>query len=235
MVGESIATPFRPTTPDTEAAEPELIPPDRLNTLADGVFAIAMTLLVLELGVPVATADNGELTELLVEMLPEFLIYGLSFLVLGVFWLVHSMIFEAIERSDTTLVWLNIVYLMFVALIPFSTALIGEQGAMTATALFYGANMLVLFFLGWATWSYATSGQLNVAGNVDPELVRGVKTMGLVYFGVFAVPLVLAFISPASSMIIYAIIVMAFIGFTVIGRGEAVTVWRMRHHSRPRT
>ena len=86
-------------------------PTNRLEALADGVFAIVMTLLVLELGVPVvAEATNAEIGEALAEMWPEFLIYALSFLVLGAFWLMHKMMFESIVMSDPPLTWLNVVF-----------------------------------------------------------------------------------------------------------------------------
>ncbi len=106
------------------AAGPEASP-GRLLALADGVFAIAMTLLVLELGVEgiAKTANNAEVVHGLLEMWPKFLIYGLSFLILGIFRVIHQSIFDAIKRYDTTLIWLNILFLMFVALVPFSTAL----------------------------------------------------------------------------------------------------------------
>ena len=227
MAGERAAEPPGPEVPGARSVEQELVAPDRLNTLADGVFAIVMTLLVFKLGVPAAQSGK-ELSQLLGDMWPEFLMYALSFMVLGIFWLVHHMIFSVIVRSDSTLVWLNIVFLMFAALIPFSTALIGEHGATTITALFYGSNMLALFFMGWATWTYVTSGRSNLASDLDEAAVRGVKTMGLVYFAAFTVPLALAFISPIVSMIIYGLIVLVFIGFTVLGRGEAIVVWPPR-------
>jgi uncharacterized membrane protein len=204
-------------------------PPDRLNTLADGVFAIAMTVLVLQLGVPVATGDD-RLGDLLLGLWPDLLMYALSFLVLGVFWLVHHMIFRVIVGSDSTLVWLNIVFLMFAALIPFATALIGEHGAETGTALFYGGNMLALFFIGWAMWIYGTSDRANLSSELDRGVVRGARTMGLIYFAVFAVPLGLAFVSPVVSMVIYGLIVVVFIGFTLIGRDEAITIWGAARH-----
>ena len=185
-----------------------------------------MTLLVLELGVPVVTEESVALGELLLEMWPEFLMYVLGFLVLGVYWLIHHMIFDAIERYDTTLAWLNIVFLMFSALIPFSTALVVEHGATTATALAYGLNMLALFVMGWAMWTYATTRGDLTGDRVDADLAQGARTMGLVYFIALLVPLLLAVVVPVASMLVFAAIVLAFIGFTVAGRWETVTVWR---------
>ena len=219
-VGEATAT----------VDEPPPIPASRLSALADGVFAIAMTLLVLELAVPVVAAE--ELAEALREMWDEFLMYGLSFLVLGVYWLIHHMVFDSIRRYDPTLVWLNILYLMFAALIPFSTALVVEHGAVTTTAALYGANMLALFIAGWAMWTYATSRHRLVADDIDEAIVQGGRRMGLVYFAVLAVPLALAIVSPVASMVVYSAVVAVFIGFTIVGRWEAVTIG---HRSRNRT
>ena len=97
-----------------------------------------MTLLVFGLAVPLAT-DGQDLAAELAEMWPEFLIYVLSFLVLGVFWLVHHLIFDTVQRYDTTLIWLNIVFLMLASLVPFSTRLFIEHGAVTVIAVVYGA------------------------------------------------------------------------------------------------
>jgi uncharacterized membrane protein len=201
--------------------------PERLQTLADGVFAIVMTLLVFRLGVPAADeiSGNAELVEALGRMWPEFLIYVLSFLVLGVFWLIHHMIFESIGKTDTTLVWLNIVFLMFAALIPFTTALVGEHGAEPITALVYGLNMLLIFDMGWATFSYVTRNRRLQAGQPNAELERGARRMGLVYTLCMVPALAISFVSPTVAFVVYGTIVVAFIGFTVVGWWEVVTVW----------
>jgi len=80
--------------PPTEPQPPRPVGTQRLVALADGVFAIAMTLLVLELSVPVVSEEGEGLGERLSEMWPEFLMYALGFLVLGVYWLIHHMIFD---------------------------------------------------------------------------------------------------------------------------------------------
>lgn len=202
------------------AEERPPVSPVRLNALADGVFAIAMTLLVLELGVPIVSADL--LGDALAEMWPEFVMYALSFLVLGVYWLIHHMIYESIERYDPTLAWLNVGYLMFAALIPFATALIVEHGALTATALTYGINLLALFLLGWAMWTYAVTRGMT-AGHIDEEFAQRARAMGLVYVGLLVVALLVAFVSAMAAMVVYAAVVLAFVGFTAAGRWEAVT------------
>lgn len=215
---------------NTPRHEDPAVSPQRLQALADGVFAIVMTLLVFELGVPLVadTREGDGLGAALRDMWPEFLGYVLSFLVLGVFWLMHHMIFDAIKRYDTTLVWLNIVFLMFAAFIPFSTALFGEHGATTITAIVYGLNMLLVFDLGWAIWVYATSGYRLVEADLDPDLVHGGRVMGGVYTLIMVPPLLIAIAFPVVSFVLYGFVVAAFIVATMLGRGEVVTIWPTR-------
>jgi len=198
--------------------------PERLRTLADGVFAIVMTLLVLELGVEeiAKTSANKELIHGLLEMWPRFLIYGLSFLILGIFWVIHHVLFDAIKRNDTPLIWLNILFLMFVALIPFSTSLFGKFGAKQITALIYGVNMLLLFNSGWAIWAYATGKHRLVDSDLDPSLIRAGSLMGLVYTLILIPAIGISFIKPIISFYIYIFIVVVFIISTALGRGEIV-------------
>lgn len=199
---------------------------ERLRTLADGVFAIVMTLLVLELSVPVikGSSGNSELLHKLAEMWPEFLIYGLSFMILGVFWVIHHSLYADVKRYDTTLVWLNIVFLMFVSLIPFSTALVGKNGFITVTAVIYGINMLLLFDLGWATFTFITGKRRLVGEDYDPKVIKGGKLMGLVYTMIMVPAIAIAFALPKVSFLIYALFVLAFIFITILGRGEVAMI-----------
>ncbi len=197
---------------------------NRLMALTDGVFAIAMTILVLELGVPTASeaTTDSALGQMLGEMWPDFLMYGLSFLLLGMFWLMHHAVFDNVIQYDFTLQWLNIAYLLFAALIPFTTVLFGEHGATQWTALLYGLNMLVVVAAGWGLWSYVSTGHRLVRPDLDPTLIRDGRRMGYVYAGVMAIPIILAFVSPTASFILYGLIVLGFFLATVTGQWETV-------------
>ncbi len=203
-----------------------IISPERLSTLADGVFAIVMTLLVLELSVPAVKgmANNADLLHKLGEMWPEFLIYALSFMILGVFWVIHHSVFSLVKMYDTTLVWLNIIFLMFVSLIPFSTALTGKNGFITVTAVIYGINMLLLFNLGWAIWAFSTGKRGLVDESIDRNLIKGGKLMGVVYTVIMMLAISVAFINPKAAFSIYGVFVLAFIIFTLLGRGEVAMI-----------
>ncbi len=209
--------------PRFETAE---IATDRLVTLTDGVFAIAMTILVLELAIPGTErlVTDAELGELLLEGWADFLIYGLSFLVLGMFWMMHHAIFDAVTHYDFALQWLNITFLLFACLIPFSTALFGEHGTTRTTALVYGFNMLMIFGSLWALWAYATRGKRLVSSELDPQMLRGANLMGGLYALLILIPILLAFVSPIASFAFYGVVVFGFFISTALGRWDMVMV-----------
>src|SRR6187549_1393686 len=98
---------------------------DRLETLTDGVFAIVMTLLVFDLRPPnpAYVSDEAAMMREIAQLLPSFASYLISFIILGVYWVGHHSQFQYIRRGDQMLLWLNIVFLMCVALVPFSAGL----------------------------------------------------------------------------------------------------------------
>src|SRR5215467_11321844 len=99
---------------------------DRLAALSDGIFAVAMTLLVLNLHVPVSSALASEhaVWELLVRLWPSLLAYGMSFLTLGIFWVGQQTQLDRFARSDRWLTWIHLAFLLAVTLMPFSTGLL---------------------------------------------------------------------------------------------------------------
>lgn len=198
----------------------------RLETLADGVFAIVMTLLVLELAVPaVAHGDDSALAEALREMIPDFLIYVLSFMVLGAFWLIQKMMFESFVTADPPITWIHMVFLMAIALLPFSTALVGEHGAVTTTAVFYGGNVTLAFALLWTMWLYATGHRRLVGDDLDRTLITGGSRMGVAYMLVLGTAALVSVWAPLAAFVVYAVFVGTIIVATMLGRWEAVMVW----------
>jgi uncharacterized membrane protein len=145
-------------------------------------------------------------------------------MILGIFWVIHHTLFQDVKRYDTTLVWLNILFLMFVSLIPFSTALVGKNGFMKVTAVIYGINMLLLFNLGWAIFAFTTGKRRLLGEDYDPKVVKGGRLMGLVYTLIMVPAIAIAFVNPRVSFIIYALFVVAFIVFTMLGKGEVAMV-----------
>ena len=207
-----------------ERLKARIISPYRILALTDGVYAIVMTILVLELSVPIVigTAVNKEVSHGLLEMWPEFLIYGLSFFVLGVFWLMHHFIFDNVKQYDAALIWINIFFLMCTGLIPFSTALFGVYGAVRITAIVYGTNMFLGFLGLWALWLYATVNHRLVDADLEQDLVKGGNLMAIAYLVFILIALGIAFVNPVISFILYFLIVVGVIILTAIGKTELV-------------
>ena len=124
---------------------------ERLNALSDGVFAIAMTLLVLELHLPASEAIVSEagLQQALRETAPAFAAYFLGFLTLGIFWMGQQALLARLERSDRTMSWLQIFFLSIVSLMPFATSVLaGHMGLRTAIGLYWVVLALLGLTLG---------------------------------------------------------------------------------------
>jgi uncharacterized membrane protein len=130
----------------SSAGAPEPLSVNRSEALSDGIYAVAMTLLVIELKLPDAPALHaaGDVFNGLVALLPKVWAWGLSFFVLSLFWIGHHRVFNHVRYVDATLLLWNLVQLACVSLMPFSSALIGEAGNSLAAQIVYSANMASL-------------------------------------------------------------------------------------------
>jgi TMEM175 potassium channel family protein len=115
---------------------------DRLLALADGVFAIAITILVLDIRVPPDLAAP-ELPVRVADLIPEFISYAISFAVIAIYWQAQRETFEDIERHDGVLTWMAFAFLMAIAFLPFPTLLIGEYLTQQISVVFYAADAAV--------------------------------------------------------------------------------------------
>ena len=149
--------------------------PNRLVALTDGVFAIVMTLLVLEITLPEITQPTlqAELPRKLLELWPKLYHYAIGFITLGVFWGYHHLAFHSIKRSDMALVWLNIVFLMFVALIPFSASIqVWGPQQVQVSQVINMLNSALPVAMALIIWSYATGKHRLVDSDISPRFVK---------------------------------------------------------------
>jgi uncharacterized membrane protein len=174
---------------------------NRLSALSDGVFAVAMTLLVLDLKAPAAEAIHSEhdLGQALLLLAPRLLAYLMSFMTLGIFWNGQQSQFNHLERSDRDLTWIHIAFLAAVSLVPFSTALLAELITFRLALLVYWANILLLGVVLFASLTRAQRAGLLKA-DVPPDLIRVQCRRILVYQLLYAFGAVLCFWSPAASL-----------------------------------
>lgn len=176
----------------------------RIETLADGIFAIAMTLLVLTLEVPnfPDPVTNTTIFNFLISTIPQFFVYGMSFVLLAVFWRINHREFNRIEKSDGILLRITIIWLMFVVLVPFSTSLIGDYGNLQVPELFFHFNMFIIGILAFITWYYAVNWGLTSFKWTKKAYKR--SFFGYLIFPVLAVlAMLLTFITPSYSSLAY--------------------------------
>jgi uncharacterized membrane protein len=162
----------------SQGSNPFELGKNRIEALSDGVFAIAMTLLVLELHVPQLPHDapNVVVAPALVKLLPKLATYAVSFISLGVFWVGHHNMYHAIRRADRTLLWLNILFFMFLSLLPFSTSVLNAFPQTQVAPLIFGANLTMIGWILYLQWVYASAQRGMHAEFVTPayrDLVRG--------------------------------------------------------------
>lgn len=149
----------------------------RLEAFSDGVFAIAITLLVLELSVPTDVRDG--LLHAIAEQWPSYLAYVISFAAIGATWLAHTGITHHLRAMDPGLVRLNLLVLLLVSLMPFTTALtaahIRDEGAERVAVVVFGCNLVLVAAAVSSLWRYALRRGL-VDPDLDDEEVRGLMT-----------------------------------------------------------
>lgn len=193
-------------------APPAGLSVNRIEALSDGVFAIAMTLLVLELHVPdVSSAETGLLTASLLAMWPKFVSFGLGFVLLGSLWVGQHYQFHYVRRTDRPLLWLQLALLLVCSLVPFGVALLGRYWASPVVTAIYGALLIASGICLLGSWTYATHGHRLVAPSLPSSAIDALRVrivIGLVGYGIgFG----LSFFAPSASIAVYAIMPLLYL------------------------
>ena len=162
------------------------IPTARIETLTDGVFAIVMTILVFNFHTPLKdiVAQFGLLHEL-AALIPNLIGYVITFVILGVLWVGHHNQFFYIRRADRVLLWINIFFMMVVALLPFSAQLLSEYGQDRMSIIIYNINLILAEVLLFVHWWYATRDHHLLGQRLEPQVrtlvVRRILTPAVLY------------------------------------------------------
>ncbi len=164
----------------------------RIVAFSDGVFAIAITLLVLNLTIP-AHLPGDDLTKALLDERQDLLAFALSFAVIGRFWLIHHRFFGDVVGFDSRLIVFNLFYLAWIVLIPFSSRVLGDHGGQTASIVLYAANLAGVTLTGMLMSADARRSGLAKG---DPEETRAGNRRSQVAAAVFLASIPLAFVNP---------------------------------------
>jgi uncharacterized membrane protein len=175
----------------------------RLEAFSDGVFAIAATLLVLDIGV--RTGSGSNLGHELARIWPSYLAYVTSFLTIGIIWINHHHNMRAIERLDRTFMFINLLLLLVVAFIPFPTKLVAEylrRSGERPAVIAYAATLLLMSVLYTIWWRYARTGRRLIGPSVTDGELRAIDRGFAPGPPLYALVFVLAFFSPLSAVIL---------------------------------
>jgi uncharacterized membrane protein len=157
-----------------------LMEKNRMESLTDGIFAFAMTLLVTSMILPGDAVITRSAASALVSLLPDFYHYIIAFFVLAGFWMGHHEQFSRVHHIDRNFLYLNIIALFFVTLVPFSTSFIGDYNAdVTATCLFE-LNLMILGLIFALQWWYATRRHYLIAPDYPESAIRRRLYHGLI-------------------------------------------------------
>ena len=181
--------------------------PGRLETFADGVFAIAATLLIIDVGLPENFDDS--LGRELLDIWPQYAAYAISFVTIGIMWVNHHMLIRQIERVDRTFLFLNIGLLACIAFVPFPTRILaefvrGDEGQ--AAALLYGITLTVTAVFFISVWLYASHRGRLLHPGADPKEVSGITRSYLPGSPMYAAATLVAFVSPEASAVLFGVI-----------------------------
>ena len=187
---------------------------DRIGAFSDGVFAIAVTLLVLDIRVPdPACTTSAQLPGRLLHLWPQLTSYALSFLIIGVYWVAHHLMLSAVQRADRTMLWINNVLLLCVALIPFSAGLLGQFRHDPVAVAVYGLNLVLVSVVLEFFWVYLTRASHLVDAPIASWLVRAGHRRYLASIAVYSGAAGLAFVSPALSSALYWLVPIGYAVF----------------------
>ena len=180
----------------------------RLEAFSDGVFAIAITLLVLEIGVPARDFDN--LWKGIADQWPSYLGYATSFLTVGALWLAHHGIFRRLSSADGVVMRLNLLLLMLVSFLPFPTKLVAEAIDLTsaerAAVIFYGGVLLAISSVIGALWRHVAGHRELLHPDVTDEEVSALTRQTAPSPGFYIVVVLLAFLAPKVAAFGYLVI-----------------------------
>jgi uncharacterized membrane protein len=188
--------------------------PGRTEAFSDGVFAIAITLLVLDVGVP--QREFGDLWYGIGHQWPSYLAYITSFATIGGIWMVHQALFSRLRYASRRVMQVNLLLLMAVSFLPFPTGLMAEairhSDAERAAVLFYGANLFVIQALVGALWTVASRDRSLLRPEVSEEEARALRDAVTPNLGFYVVATAIGVVAPHVAAFGYLLIALVLVG-----------------------
>ena len=208
--------------PDHEQAQ-ELLErrrdPGRVMALTDGIFAIIMTLLVLDIQVPKLAGSELLRTAFLLDVWPNVVVFVISFVLTGLYWVAHRDMFNLVRGVDRGLVWLNILFMLPVALVPAAAALLGAYSHDQLALRIYGLLFVLIALMRLALWYYIGTRRHLLIEHVDRRTLLTGAFTSIALILAYLIAILVAGFAPYLSLGIYAgVPVLYFIGITLLRR-----------------
>jgi TMEM175 potassium channel family protein len=193
---------------------------ERLIFFSDAVFAIAITLLALDIRLPVLppNATDAQVLHQLAALSPKYYSFGLSFLAIGLYWLGHHRMFHSIARFDPLLLLLNLWLLLCIAFIPFPASVIGDSTGRTAS-VFYALTLAITGLVSGGMWLYASAGGRLLASELDRSLLRLSLVRSFLAPTCFLLSAAMALWNPALARILWYLIALSGLIMALLTRG----------------
>jgi uncharacterized membrane protein len=192
----------------------------RLETFSDGVFAIAATLLILEIRLD----GHGTLTHQLLHLWPSYFAYAVSFLTIGIMWINHHEIFRHVRATNRTFLAISVLFLMVIAFIPFPTHVLAEHlndDQARAATVFYGLTNVAMAVMFSTLWFYAIGKDRLLGADVDRRAVSGISRSFLPGIPLYVVATLSAFISSWLAVVLFgALAVFYVVESSLFGRSD---------------
>ena len=186
----------------------------RLETFADGVFAIAATLLILNVDAQVRDGSTA-IGPRLLEIWPSYIGYAVSFVTIGIIWSNHHTVMAQLGRVNRTFLMLNVFLLLCVAFLPFPTRLVAEnlrdRSELEPAALAYGATMVAMSICYLSLWLYAITGRRLLREDSDPRTVSGITKSYLPGAPTYLTATLIALVSPLTSVALFGAIALFYV------------------------
>jgi uncharacterized membrane protein len=206
-----------PSAPGDVKSHTALLSRDRVAAFSDGVFAVAITLLVV--GIPMPQAKTGQLAQALRDQWPSYAAYGISFLTIGIVWVNHHGTFARVARVDRPLLFINLVLLMSVCFIPFPTNLLshfvaGGGADATVSAFVYAATMTGMSVAFGILWIYTIHRRLLHPEQLQQLNPRRMRIVIVRFAGgglIYAACMGLAFVSPLLDLVLFALLAVYYV------------------------
>ena len=176
----------------------------RLEAFSDGVYAIVITLLILDIRIPDVAPEA--LGAMLVKLLPQLFTYILSFFVVGLYWHAHHQVSVQVKQVNSAFIWLNLVWLLFVSVLPFPTSLLGRYPFQSIPLTIYGVNLILVNVTGFLILFYLKNNPELCEIPISSAALRAQVPIYVIVNGIYAAAIVAAWFIPWLSYGVYIVV-----------------------------